>query len=225
MTGFQKKYDRQIRTFGFSTQQRIQNTSLILYTETENYISAEVIKNFVLLGINELRINKKAEASLGELLPDSVTDVNEGLCFRVYDTIDSLRLELKQSMLNGKEGVVLDKLKVSDGERPAPDDSTGQKGSVDETERTDCPTEELRNLDETGKIQILIVIDCFFELNADFTFYICSKCYSFSDTYSHTCNTKEQSIENDCLLGAISVQEIIKMFSNENYRRQYQIDV
>ncbi|ELQ75152.1 SMT3/SUMO-activating complex, AOS1/RAD31 component [Trachipleistophora hominis] len=178
---YEKKYDRQIRIFGFTTQEKLQNMCVTLYTSTFNYISAEIIKNLVLLGVTNLKINKRAEESVLRMIPGGLQAINDKLRLVVFDDIVD----------------VIDYSKTEDN----------------------VADEHAESLD------IIIAVDYFVQNERRNSFYVCSKCYMFSDNCDHNCVETEHSIENECLLGAILVQEIVKMVSNESCQKMYRLDV
>lgn len=176
---YEKKYDRQIRVFGFTTQEKLQNMRVTLYTSTNNYVSAEIVKNLVLLGVADLKINKRAEECVLRMIPGGIKDINEKLRLEVFDDAASMT-----------------------------DHSSTGSCSMNEQE-----------------VNVTIQIDNFVVNGFGRSFYVCSKCCMFGDTCDHHCVETEHKIENECLLGAVLVQEMVKMLSGENYQKEYRLDV
>lgn len=72
-----KLFDRQIRIFGQTTQESLINTSIqLLTTESDfinrvSYLSGEILKNFLLLGVTDIYASDNCITSLNKLVPDS----------------------------------------------------------------------------------------------------------------------------------------------------------
>lgn len=72
----ERKYDRQLRTFGHDTQRIIFETKVDLLTSYSiidnhrTFIGAEILKNFLLLGINQISISKVITEQIKRILPD-----------------------------------------------------------------------------------------------------------------------------------------------------------
>ncbi len=72
------RYDRQIRLFGEETQKKLFKIK-IQVLGTSNAISMEIIKNIVLLGVQNLVIEKSMEEETRKFIPNSLKEINENL--------------------------------------------------------------------------------------------------------------------------------------------------
>ncbi|KAI5172590.1 hypothetical protein PAEPH01_1766 [Pancytospora epiphaga] len=79
------KYDRQIRLFGFKTQEKILHRS-VQVLGTPSSISSEIIKNIVLIGTGKIIISKELLVKTKDLVPDDLTRINEKLEVITQDT-------------------------------------------------------------------------------------------------------------------------------------------
>lgn len=95
-----KLYDRQIRIFGCKTQEKLLNTSLQLMTPQPTslhnskiyYVAGEILKNFILLGIKDIKATSRALETLKLIVPDSfmlntdieVTDESQNVDIKVF---------------------------------------------------------------------------------------------------------------------------------------------
>ncbi|TBU10866.1 hypothetical protein CWI38_1505p0020 [Hamiltosporidium tvaerminnensis] len=167
-------YDRQIRIFGFETQKKLLNfTVLILDQENKNrFIAGEIIKNFVLLGVKKIGYNKYAFDSFEKLSPIKITEINENI---ICDIVNHQNVRYNDYSLT-------------------------------------------------------VFIDLKPEVSVNNCVFICSKCFSFyfldqEETCKENCGTKESSVANDCLLGAIFVQEAVKKIKGDIYLSKYTLDL
>ena len=72
------KYDRQIRLFGEEIQRKLFEMKIQVLGST-NPISMEIVKNIVLLGIQNLVIKKEMENEIKKFIPNSLNEINENL--------------------------------------------------------------------------------------------------------------------------------------------------
>lgn len=72
------KYDRQIRLFGEKTQEKLCSTTVQILGSS-NLISAEIIKNVVLLGVGKIIIYKSMLNEVSKIVPDSLQSINPNL--------------------------------------------------------------------------------------------------------------------------------------------------
>ncbi|KAM0679853.1 SUMO-activating enzyme subunit 1 [Glugoides intestinalis] len=79
------KYDRQIRLLGFETQQKLYKMK-IQVIGSANTVSAEIIKNVVLLGVGSVVITSKMLEEAKKLVPDALNAINESLKIEFSDS-------------------------------------------------------------------------------------------------------------------------------------------
>lgn len=95
-----KKYDRQIRLFGLEVQKKIKSTPILIFQgisffneeiiskEDYSLISGEILKNFVLLGFEEITLNEEVLNSFKRLVPDEISKINENIHLNFVDKSD-----------------------------------------------------------------------------------------------------------------------------------------
>lgn len=74
----ENKYDRQIRLFGFKTQEKISQLTVQILGEI-NYVSTEILKNLVLLGFQKIIVKPELINFSYKIIPDSISEVNENV--------------------------------------------------------------------------------------------------------------------------------------------------
>ncbi|KAM0679037.1 hypothetical protein BDAP_000416 [Binucleata daphniae] len=72
-------YDRQIRLFGYETQYKIKNLKIKIFAYKNNFCAGEIIKNFALLGVTEMKMNKLALESFDKISVNSLSEINEAI--------------------------------------------------------------------------------------------------------------------------------------------------
>ncbi|ELA42619.1 uncharacterized protein VICG_00371 [Vittaforma corneae ATCC 50505] len=72
------KYDRQIRLFGVETQEKLCSMKVQVLGSV-NLISAEIVKNIVLLGVGKIIISRELLDETKKLVPDSLQCINPAL--------------------------------------------------------------------------------------------------------------------------------------------------
>jgi len=72
------KYDRQIRLFGVETQEKLRKMKVQLIG-TPNLISAEILKNVVLLGVVSVVASKEIIEEVKKIVPDPLRLINPDL--------------------------------------------------------------------------------------------------------------------------------------------------
>lgn len=158
-----KKYDRQIRLFGIETQEKLCSMKVQIIGDS-GYVSSEIIKNLVLLGIGHIVVQEAMLECVKKIIPDPLDKINENLRIEVSnevsrsDFIFIIGLELK-TILPG--------------------------------------------------------------------FYICPKCLMFKmEDFDHPCNKTEIEckVAKEFLLGALVVQEFIKLIQGKEHEKHYKID-
>lgn len=82
------KYDRQIRLFGFETQQRLSEMTVQILGGT-TLISCEIIKNVVLLGVHKIIVEEQALSSIKRIVPVCLKDINENLVIEISNKVES----------------------------------------------------------------------------------------------------------------------------------------
>ncbi|KAM0674192.1 hypothetical protein GVAV_002266 [Gurleya vavrai] len=81
-------YDRQIRLFGAITQRKIKNLHVQIISESENLTAGEIIKNLVLLGVIELRVNLFAMNSYKKIGVSELEEINENVSCEIIEEVD-----------------------------------------------------------------------------------------------------------------------------------------
>lgn len=79
-----EKYDRQIRLFGVETQNKIASISVKVAGDI-NYISAEILKNLVLLGCTRIHVKEELVKFTKKLVPDDLNEINDNLTLDFLD--------------------------------------------------------------------------------------------------------------------------------------------
>ena len=92
-----QKYDRQIRLFGKNVQHKLTALSVsILSSNENNFVSGEILKNLVLLGVGNIYADANTIISFGKLVPNKIKDINpkvnildkaEGIYFIIDDIL------------------------------------------------------------------------------------------------------------------------------------------
>jgi hypothetical protein len=70
------KYDRQIRLFGKDVQNILGRLRISVLSNTTGYISGEILKNIVLLGVNEIYADTSTLHSFNKLVPNTIKGIN-----------------------------------------------------------------------------------------------------------------------------------------------------
>ncbi|WUR02618.1 ubiquitin-like modifier-activating enzyme [Vairimorpha necatrix] len=93
------KYDRQIRLFGKEVQDKLNNLSVSVLSEKDDtFVSGEIMKNLVLLGVNKIYADDNTLKSFTRLVPNTIEGINpkinmldkpEGIIF-VVDKLHSV---------------------------------------------------------------------------------------------------------------------------------------
>ncbi|ORD95525.1 hypothetical protein HERIO_2428 [Hepatospora eriocheir] len=73
-----EKYDRQVRLFGEETQNKLKKMKIAIYG-SRNLISAEILKNIVLLGVNTIIVSNSIVEETKRLVFDNLCEINEDL--------------------------------------------------------------------------------------------------------------------------------------------------
>jgi len=82
------KYDRQIRLFGVETQKKLLGATVQVFG-TDNFISAEILKNLVLLGVGKIFVSKKILEFTKKIVPDDLSKINKSLVVEFSDKMES----------------------------------------------------------------------------------------------------------------------------------------
>ena len=92
-----QKYDRQIRLFGKNVQHKLTALSVsILSSNENNFVSGEILKNLVLLGVGNIYADANTIISFGKLVANKIKDINpkvnildkaEGIYFIIDDIL------------------------------------------------------------------------------------------------------------------------------------------
>lgn len=83
------KYDRQVRLFGEETQNKLFDLK-VQVLGTSNPISMEIIKNVVLLGVQNLTIEQEMENELKKFIPNTLNEINENLKIQYSDVLEEV---------------------------------------------------------------------------------------------------------------------------------------
>lgn len=82
------KYDRQIRLFGVETQKKLLSAT-VQVSGTDNFISAEILKNLVLLGVEKIFVSKKILEFTKKIVPDDLSKINKNLVIEFSDKMEN----------------------------------------------------------------------------------------------------------------------------------------
>lgn len=176
-------YDRQIRLFGRSTQDLIEDAKVYITQKAPYFlnrrrratdIGGEILKNIALLGVKDISVNETTKESFERISANGVEKISEDIKVSIVDA---------QSQEDNKEiytlAVYIDQM----------DDSKESHAGI----------------------------------------YVCSRCMSFHDIKKrHECGgyvLGNNAFPNDCLLGAIVVQEWVKRLQGKPYVEEYQLQL
>lgn len=89
-----EKYDRQIRLFGIETQSKLVNTKIaILQSSTPSLVSGEILKNILLLGVNEIYCDQETISSFKKICPTSFKEINKNVNLEIIKKEEILKNE------------------------------------------------------------------------------------------------------------------------------------
>ena len=84
-----KKYDRQIRHFGKEVQIKLSTVTINIQSNDPNsLISGEILKNLVLLGVNNLHYDDNTYKSYKKLVPNEIYQINSNVQFCKLEEYD-----------------------------------------------------------------------------------------------------------------------------------------
>lgn len=184
-------FDRQIRLFGIETQEKLKNTTIII-DGTANNIASEITKCVILLGVKEIKTTQEIVNKTEYLIKNKLKDINEHVKITILPS-NILEKEVNTNLLSFKTILTLLKL---------------------------------NKIKKTFNFSFIIDKKI---ANGNNFYYICSNCLTFiKNTYKHdNCtnlrfnfqqeyNSKCLLMAKEVLLGAMSVQEFIKIIEGKN---------
>ncbi|RVD92713.1 E1 ubiquitin activating enzyme [Tubulinosema ratisbonensis] len=84
-----EKYDRQIRLFGLETQLKLIDTPIVLVqthiTNKPSFVSGEILKNILLLGVNKIFCDNETLTSFYNLCPNRIENLNNSVELTVIE--------------------------------------------------------------------------------------------------------------------------------------------
>lgn len=218
---------------------------IIVFAYKDNLVAGEIIKNFALLGITKMKINNKALESYNKIGVNSLEEVNEMLTVELIQDIPetgvlvatSEPIDNNSNHHNTKANQVYDcgpeealQCKINPEEQTSETDEITVVKAVSNVSPLDYDTKNLTDQDIVNLPALFIFVD--FECDAqkkikEREFYLCSDCLSFSKDYKHVCQAKTtgSKVALECLLGAMFVQEVVKMVNDEKATFEYYIDI
>lgn len=87
--------------------------------------------------------------------------------------------------------------------------------------------EDLNTIEKEG--QIVALVDQPSGFMGDNVYFVCSNCYSFHSAFEthNACarNTGKETVSHECMIGSLFVHEMVKMLRNEEYHKNFKLEM
>ncbi|KAL6120763.1 hypothetical protein NUSPORA_02457 [Nucleospora cyclopteri] len=205
---YNEQLDRQIRLFGLNTQNKLAKCTVTV-TGKGNLITAEILKNVILLGVKEVRTTREIIVEAEKMIRGAVDELNREVKITVF------KQKAIENILNIEHNRVGAVTKVMN--------------SLLKTSNLFCRREKIDN-----KYNFAFIVDEKCKEYADF-YYICSECECLiKNQFKHVdCLAKAQkkgkemrqekeiNVCKNHLLGAMAVQEYIKIVEGKETHTEF----
>lgn len=90
-----KLYDRQIRLFGYDTQEKLKNMKiLIMCSNKQSFLAGEILKNFACLGVEKIYTDQKTLDSFNGMIPNKLENINENIKHEIMEDKNDTKIYL-----------------------------------------------------------------------------------------------------------------------------------